>query len=369
MISSGKGVGGAIQAQDLGVLKRHPSCGLLRRGRAQQGGVLLVVAVLLAVITASVLVATLRDAIKRNRQTTQTVQQLASDKALVLNALMIGVVGRPGLLMTPDRTFNGNTDQNCLQAGTASGLPARNVWNGVAADPGVLCIGWLPWRDLQSGVAIDGNVIVQGLLTVIVISGNLVDATGVPRLNSDAMLATPPHKWLTVVDAKGGLVSNQVAIVLIRPGKPLGSQRRVVQPDGTPLTRPMLATYLDRLPGVADHTDMSGRFTIAGEVTDSTGQVIFNDQLVYVTAQEWMTLVLTRVAAEIRLAADLAYTTAYPTAMPPVGAAWFQANGWDGVTNYSATGDQITLRFARCGGTWTIQRQGSAGVVSHQGGC
>ncbi|WP_137936667.1 hypothetical protein [Chitinivorax sp. B] len=343
----------------------------------QAGGLLLVVAVMLGVIAATVMVTKLNDVLKRTRESVRHTAMLGAYRQLLLNASTTwgedDSTFTPGRLLSPDRNFNGSAEVNCLQSTSPTGLPARNVWDAGSgsANTTVLCIGLLPWRDLQVGSSFDPSAFVMGDIPLLAISGNLVDAVGVQKLNSDAMLGSPVHKWLTVVDANGQVLSNQVAMVLIHPGKALSGQVRV-NPLPVQLTRQVLNTYVERLPGVADHTDLSGRFTLAGIQRNTAGDVVFNDRIVYVTAKEWMTYALTRVAAEIRLAADAAYSAGYPVTPPSIGTPWFVDNDWNNwgsVTHYAATGDTITLTFARCNATWTIQRQGGRGNVTRQGVC
>ena len=238
--------------------------------------------------------------------------------------------GRPGQLPVPDNLHDGNYDGtanvvvvNCLDGSAPNGLPALSGDNA-----NLRCIGKLPWKTL--GISLDGadENDSTGIVPWYAVSANLAASTlCLTYLNPTTIGATPvpfgcpsdsapPYPWLKVCDQTGRLLSDRVAFVLIVPGAPLPTTGRMQTRTGTP--RPQPADYLDAIPVPAgwgalapsqrcatyDNATLSNEFVTA----DTTSA--FNDRLLYVTVDELMARVESRVAQQVREAL-VSYETAY----------------------------------------------------------
>ena len=241
----------------------------------------------------------------------------------------ISDVGRPGQLPAPDNLQDGNYDGNqnylsCLDGTAVNGLPVLTV----AGSANFRCIGKLPWRTL--GISLDtvdefdatGNVpwyAVSANLSANNICLDQINPTTVsaaPISYVCGSTTAPPFPWLKVCDQSGKLLSDRVAFVVIVPGAPIETTGRAQVRSGSP--RPQPGDYLDAIPQPAgwsalpaaqrcatyDNAALSNEFVTA----DTTSA--FNDRLLYVTIDELMARVESRVAQQVREALAN-YATAY----------------------------------------------------------
>ena len=231
----------------------------------------------------------------------------------------ISDVGRPGQLPAPDNLQDGNYDGNqnylsCLDGTAVNGLPVLTV----AGSANFRCIGKLPWRTL--GISLDtvdefdatGNVpwyAVSANLSANNICLDQINPTTVsaaPISYVCGSTTAPPFPWLKVCDQSGKLLSDRVAFVVIVPGAPIETAGRIQVRSGSP--RPQPGDYLDAIPVPAgwsalpaaqrcttyDNAALSNEFVTA----DTTSA--FNDRLLYVTIDELMARVESRVAQQVR---------------------------------------------------------------------
>jgi hypothetical protein len=225
---------------------------------------------------------------------------------------------RPGTMPMPDSfastespaNYDGSADGGCLDASKANGLPL------IATGVNMRCLGRLPWKDLGISLPAPSENDVAGLMPWYAVSGNLVDPTCLPVLNSNTLAASYaaygcpsaalPYPWLTVRDSQGNVLSNRVAVVLIIPGPPLVNQSRPASPNLASASQ-----YLDSVTiggTVYSNADMDNDFII-GEQSST-----FNDVVTYITIDDLMRDVESA-AASTALAAVATFKnnhTAYP---------------------------------------------------------
>ncbi len=257
---------------------------------------LLLVFLVLAVIAAGLLPAVQR--IPANRAAAEQAQTsqalLQARQALLAWAMTAPNAVPPGLLPYPDRNNDGNYDgrvdcppdnsivNNALRIGQFPALgedtlePNNPCESQDAGEPrnGL----GTAWRDGSGAVlwyAASANVLDNTL------------AGEYPAL-STALLAGPPNaNWLTVCDENGQRLTNEAAFVLIGPGAALTGQNRsgAAAARGQFLEGRSLAVA-GAVPGCnsATESNADGNNTfIQASATTS-----FNDQLLFVTRQEWM---------------------------------------------------------------------------------
>jgi len=257
----------------------------------------------------------------------------------------------PDVLNTTGTTiqYDGIADTNCMSV-TASGFPSIGH---AAGDPDKRCIGKFPWKDFGLSFGTTDAHDPLGLVPWLAVSPNVLKWDEcVTILNSEllgltyaafncdpypAKPATLPYPWFIVRDGNGSILSDRVAAVLIIPGAPIAnelrSQARTSGAPGGP------KDYLDpvRLPlgcqasctMTIDNGDFSGQFVslyysarypINSENIDLRNQAVpFNDVLIYITIDEVMAALETRVLAEMQ-AATVSYrmtnTVAFPWPAP-----------------------------------------------------
>ena len=227
---------------------------------------------------------------------------------------------RPGDMPAPDgfaatetpKNYDGDTDTGCFDATQAGGLPM--VLNNANAR----CIGRLPWRTLAMPYSGPSENDPTGVMPWYAVSANLAQPGCVNYLNSDVLKlsysgfvcpgagvppTSLPYPWLTVRDAKGNVLSDRVAFVVILPGPAINGQARPGPPNLGGANQ-----YLDSVtinttsvgcptpPCVFNNADFDNDF-IAGEQSET-----FNDRLDFVTIDELMAKVEARVGQEIKAA-------------------------------------------------------------------
>jgi hypothetical protein len=326
----------------------------------QSGVILLLVLLSLLAIGGTIFLVGMGDSILKRRADPQIAEEAANSvvslgatKGLLINYIITPPVPThyPGILPTPDSlsdgTYSGNEDNYCLGAGT-NGLPAQSSSNSVLKR----CVGRVPWRALKMAFGDVPTHDPSGVMPWLAVSANLVVYDNCLKvLNSDiATLSSPvtpacpavstpypqpttlPHKWLTVRDAQGNVLSDKVAAVLILPGKTIvtetRTQARTVASPGHP------KDYLDdiKLPLGCTSCTSYDNAALTNEFiqmppgmyypddsadTSKRGQKVpFNDTLIYITADEYVYYVERRVLAQMASAIKDSFTKtgSYPWA-------------------------------------------------------
>ena len=220
----------------------------------------------------------------------------------------------PDLPVLPGNGFDGLSKPGCATRTWAPGQALIDP-NTYATPLNVRCFGRFPWLSfgLPGPSTPDDQL---GEVPWIFMSANLVvGAACLSNLNplmlssaytTGGCASTVPFPWLRVVDARGNLLSSEVAIVLILPGPPVGNgQIRSAPNDHAP------AAYLEGLtvaagcptpcvPGTynnAAYTVASGLNWTFIDAPASTSlspppsyyatPFQFNDHLIYITAGEY----------------------------------------------------------------------------------
>jgi hypothetical protein len=229
----------------------------------------------------------------------------------------------------------------CAYRGWLPGAPLRTVATAGAA---LRCFGRLPWRELGLSLPATDAADTAGLVPWVVVSPNLAaQAACLPDLTPLALgqpyagfgcTGAPQFPWITVLDERGNLLSDRVAIALVLPGPAQPGQVRGAAADP--------AQYLDRAtlgagcpapcqPGVYDnagynHPDGQPTVLIAAPRDPLRAQALgytdapwtFNDRIAWVTIDEVLAALETRARREL-VRALLAFRTAhgyFPYAAP-----------------------------------------------------
>ncbi len=300
---------------------------LLRR-RQQSGVVIMVMMIVLVVSASYLLLRTMNSAnpqIERDQGTYNALneaKQALLDYATLPAGSTLGQLPWPDILDTIDETtgtdYDGTQDVHCPD--TSSSV-RPNL--GVASR----CFGRLPWRTLNMLPPTTAQQDPNGEVPWYAVSANLLDPCFANKLNPAVLnwtyptvatynCTTPgqlPHPWLTVRDARGNILSNRVAFVLLMPMGKVGTQNRYL-----PLSLPR--NYLDSVtvlsgcsaPCVAGTYD-NGAFSpgndfiigtdmakISGNDPNYLQPYQFNDRVIYVTIDELMAQLQKRALAEAR---------------------------------------------------------------------
>lgn len=315
----------------------HASC--------QRGAVLMLLLLLVSVGALAVFVSGLNRATQQLERDRITHEALARAKeALIGYAIKRQDPERPGDMPCPDNTGDGDYD------GTQDSPCGNNT-----PSPR---LGRLPWRSADvGGTPVDGlnNDLVDGKGERLwyAVSRNLVDAAGVPQLNS-SILSAAPRPWISIRAANGQVASSRVAVVILSPGTTLeGQDRAGVTPNA--------AQFLDQLMiGAVSYSNNDTNDCLDGTscptISSRSGEdfimgaasLTFNDRLIYVTIEELMTAVGKRVAGEV----GLRLPHPYPDDMTAiVWPAWLNDNNWLGSIAYiKVSDDKATVSFSGCAG-------------------
>lgn len=295
----------------------------------QRGAALLVLAVVMILTVVILMVGKKsRNAAKSIHESTINARLIAAKEAIIAVAVTNNTI--PGMLIYPDRRlgdndFNGRGD--CSNADAALPLNPQ------------LLLGRLPFIDQQVGggcvtvpaapISVDVGQILRAPTDPLfatapnqdpnplhyAVSANLVQYTGgggtiTNTINSNVVnepdVITAPSGWLTVYDENGSILSNRVAFIIFYPGPVLPGQNRT-SPIATS------AQFLDSInvPGIGlinNANPTSGNFVAAPE------SPTFNDKLVYVTADDLLRRVETRM---FNLIVRTGLVTApYPAVLP-----------------------------------------------------
>lgn len=293
----------------------------------QRGAALLVVTIVAILATAALLLEdfTGRSEGQPNANTAETYAALRQAREALLGASLANVDAqgadvRPGQLPWPDRGIDTNYDgqSDCRPATFVVGhLAGRFPYLGAAG-----CVGQTTNVSLSSYLE-DGS----GEPLWYVVSRNVVnydssgeaapfdaalDGNGVVQLNP-GLLDSTAHPWLRVCDAEGNLIAENVAAVIIAPGPALDGQSRVG-------TAPAMDQYLEGLPvagGTVSNADSDETADVGGVCGGGAGEDfiahvgvdddqagLFNDRLIYITAEELLEAAQTRALQEVRAALE-----------------------------------------------------------------
>lgn len=238
----------------------------------------------------------------------KTAQALAQAKDALIG-WAISHPDKPGLLPYPDRDADGNYDgySDCPLT-----LPSPPV------SPALL-LGRLPFigekspcQNPQATINLD-EVDGTGERLWYAVSGNLVRVqTGAPTIAANLSDATTTG-WLSVQDANGTVLSSLVAFVVLSPGAVVpGQDRSGPAPNAT--------NYLDNFT-VGGTTYSNWDVTLGFVRAEDTARVPagsnqFNDQLLYVTRDEYRMAIARRVVGEVKKQLKLFATYPSPTADP-----------------------------------------------------
>ena len=314
------------------------------KSKNQSGVILVLILLSLLAIGGTIFLASIADSQRSQRGTADAIAKLnaAADlRQAIFGYLLSAPIGgsylRPGSLPVPDSlttpTYDGLSETKCLgnNAG-GDGLPAAN--NNTAAQR---CLGRWPWQVIPidlSGAARDGAGALMsndpnGNIPWIAISANLsLQDTCLTKLNSDVLnltytsfscAAALPHPWLTVVGSNGEVLTNRAAVVIIIPGPPQKLDNGYVQTRASNAAPGKPKDYLDRISlPLGCSASCTATYNNAGldntfiqvpanstypanlEDTSKTGNVPFNDIVVYITIDDLMPVIEKRVLAEMK---------------------------------------------------------------------
>ena len=297
----------------------------LRPRRGQIGAALLALTSVLILVSASLLI---------DRLTSLPARSLAKDRVAgeSLREAKAAILGfgvshptTPGRLPYPDRRNDGNWDgiADCFNGGPNPGLRlGRLPWRGDVGGGQTGCAVEDDWR-LDTASPLDRD---DGLFYAV--SGNLLFQSGASinwvLLDDPA----PLYPWLTVRDADGAIISDQVAVVLIVPGEALqgaGGQDREWTGNQPPEPEEFLdevtiggTTYQNHdRDGCPDAVPTCG----GGDGEEFIIQPLsstFNDRLVFITAEDYLRAVEKRVVGDVAVALSTYRETygAYPWLSP-----------------------------------------------------
>ena len=305
--------------------------------RRQQSGFVLLLIVLIMIGVGGAIVLTTLGTAALSSERALVVQSSNSDRLREARAALIGYAigrvgssSRPGMLPVPDTLNNSNYDGtadtfSCLDGSAPNGQPA--LVNAATSSANLRCLGRLPWKTLGMQVDSADEIDPTGRMPWYAVSENLANlvfcmqvlnpSTAAGATTSFACNALgPAWPWLKVCDETGRVVSDRVAVVLIMPGAPITTQGRIQSRSGSP--RPQPSQYLDAIPTPPGWASLSAtqRCTaydnagLTGEFVSAPLSANFNDQLIYITIDELMAELESRVATQVR-EAFVTYRAAY----------------------------------------------------------
>ena len=293
--------------------------------KKQKGAALIIFAIILVLAALAYLIKMFDPVALQVTRDEKNAQFLARAKQALIghSVSRAGAGERPGDMPVPDyfastespADYDGTADSGCIDSLNAvTGLPliaTSAIVSGVLTPrANVRCLGRLPWRTIGLSIPDATQNDTAGIMPWYAVSANLVDPTCAKLINpklvnlpyggaclSDVALS---HRWLTVRDSSGNVLSNQVAAVLMLPNGILSGQLRPTTPLGG------VANYLDSVTvpvgcaapcvsGTYSNGDFDNDFIIPPPfILGSTA----NDRLVYITIEELMTAVERRTTQE-----------------------------------------------------------------------
>jgi hypothetical protein len=286
------------------------------RHARQRGAALLIMLAIVGVGVGALLVNALTKSSLQLQRDRKTYLVLGQAKDALIAWATIPNGSAPGQLPIPDAldpaeaaplNYNGDRNTGCVFTTWVPG-------NALITSGGTMrCMGRLPWRSLNMTMQAPSENDAPGEMPWYAVSANLTNSCAAFLINPTALnwvypgafvcnAVQLPYPWLTVRDAKGNILSNRVAAVIVMPGLPLGAQTR----PSAPLSGP--ANYLDTItvsagcaapcvPGTYNNASLNpGNDFIMGfdyrQVSatdpDYTQPYNFNDRLVYITIDELM---------------------------------------------------------------------------------
>jgi hypothetical protein len=312
-----------------------------RRGPGQRGAAMLLLILSLIALGATVLLTSigLRGSISvYEREARHILEQSRSALLVYLSSADLDSTGRRlgEFRLYPDLPIAAGAGADASEpsydglaeiAGCASRtwLPGAALTAPNTAGASARCFGRLPWRAL--GLSLPSADIDEssGLVPWVVYSPNLAspaaclgDLNPLMARSSYSGYACPtavPYPWITVLDERGNVLSDRVAFALILPGPALAGQVRS--------NAALPSAYLDRVtiaascplpcvPGSYDnaayaHADGNPtvliRATPSGRATERISyygnNYEFNDRLIYVTVDEYLSVMETRARREV----------------------------------------------------------------------
>lgn len=255
--------------------------------RTQQGAALLVLLLALTVGSSYWLISQLNS--HQDQADGQTVLALNIAKEALLSYAVTypdrNVSRGPGYFLCPDKDNDGDSDLSCSLLGV---------------NP---TTGWLPFKTLELPELKDGS----GNRLWYALSSQYRNFLSAP-LNSEQVSANQLS-----VDGR-----NDIVVVIIAAGAPINNQNR--DPNVTDVIQ-IAQHYLEGankdIRTIDFVTTLGGEKGSHGEY-DASGNIIFNDRLVFITQQELMRLVEKRVLGEVKqvLSSYYAATSHYPWLSP-----------------------------------------------------
>ena len=301
----------------------------------QKGATLIIFAIILVLAALAYLIKMFDPVALQVTRDEKNAQFLARAKQALIghSVSRAGAGERPGDMPMPDyfastespADYDGTADSGCINSLNAvTGLPliaTSAIVSGVLTPrANVRCLGRLPWRTIGLSIPDATQNDTAGIMPWYAVSANLVDPTCAKLINpklvnlpyggaclSDVALS---HRWLTVRDSSGNVLSNQVAAVLMLPNGIGSGQLRPTIPLGG------VANYLDSVTvpvgcaapcvsGTYSNGDFDNDYIIPPPfILGSTA----NDRLVYITIEELMRAVERRATQEAAMQLKRYYT-------------------------------------------------------------
>ena len=285
----------------------------------------------------------------------------------------------PGQLPRPDvvantastKTYDGVAESGCFDQSKANGLPL------IIDDPKVRCIGRFPWRNYGLSSVTSNENDPTGTMPWYAVSANLSLQGCFEFFNSDTInfshtadtcpahgVGPPdslPYPWLTVRDARGVVLSDRVAVVIIVPGPPLNGQSRPPAPNLGGANQ-----YLDSITVTVTNvtpecpgppcTLTFNNADLDNDFIQAEPSATFNDRLIYITIDEIMAPIEARAGQEIRASVERfrtqygSYPWLAPYADPNIAASYVAAVGTrSGLIPFYRTGQSFQSDF-----TWSV---------------
>jgi type II secretory pathway pseudopilin PulG len=244
-----------------------------------------------------------------------------------------GALPQPNALIGVGSSYNGIESTKCIDITAPAALPLTGA---VAASLNKRCLGKIPWKTMGLALQSVEPHDPTGVVPWMAISANLVwydsclkvlnsEIAKIPTSSTPTCPSTSksyqlpptlPHRWLTVRNAEGTVMADNVALVVILPGAPIQTETRLQNRSNTsPGTH---IDYLDsiRLPlgcvttcVTYDNASLSNEFVQikagtlypanAEDVSRRGTPIQFNDVLIYLTIDEVLQYVEQRVLAEM----------------------------------------------------------------------
>lgn len=282
----------------------------------QKGAALIIFAIILVLAALAYLIKMFDPVALQVTRDEKNAQFLAHAKqALISHSVSRAGAGeRPGDMPMPDyfastespADYDGMADSGCIDSlNTLTGLPliaTSAIVSGVLTPrANVRCLGRLPWITIGLSIPDATQNDIAGMMPWYAVSANLVDPTCAKLINpklvnlpyggaclSDVALS---HRWLTMRDSSGNVLSNQVAAVLMLPSGILFGQTRPTAPlEG-------VTNYLDSVtvpvgcavpcvPGNYSNGDFDNDYIIPPS-SRAQGSAS-NDRVLYITILELM---------------------------------------------------------------------------------